>query len=164
MEYIEFENDKYPHFQSLGNASQFAIPFAKFFCKGIGYDIGYNKDEWKYPNAIGIDINNLNDDYHANNLPDGFVDYIYSSHCLEHLNDWVGALDHWTTRLHKGGIVFLYLPHPDQGYWKPWNNRKHIHLLEPNHIKDYFTAKNFSKVFVTKGYDLNHSYYAVAEL
>ena len=92
------------------------------------------------------------------------VDYIFSSHCLEHLNDWVGALDHWTTRLHKGGIIFLYLPHPDQEYWKPWSNRKHIHLLEPTHIKDYFKAKNFSKVFVTTGYDLNHSYYAVAEL
>ena len=34
-------------------------------------------------------------------------------HCLEHLNDWVGALNHWTTRLHKGGILFYIWPLSD---------------------------------------------------
>lgn len=29
MDLIEFNNAKYPKFQSLGNASQFSIPFAK---------------------------------------------------------------------------------------------------------------------------------------
>ena len=80
MEIIEFKNEVYPKFQSLGNASQFAIPYAKYFCKGFGYDIGFNKEEWKLPNSIGFDII-LNNGYDANILPDEKVDYIYSSHC-----------------------------------------------------------------------------------
>lgn len=54
MELVYYKGDKYPIFQTLGNASQFSIPYAKYFCKGIGYDIGFSKEEWKYPNAIGI--------------------------------------------------------------------------------------------------------------
>jgi hypothetical protein len=60
----------------LGNASQFAIPYAKHFCKGNGYDIGFCKEEWKLPNARGIDISS-SDGFHANNLPDNSVDFIY---------------------------------------------------------------------------------------
>jgi hypothetical protein len=41
MNTITFNGQQYPEFQAKGNASQFAIPFAKHFCKGEGYDIGY---------------------------------------------------------------------------------------------------------------------------
>jgi hypothetical protein len=54
MEFIHFKEHKYPYFQALGNASQFSIPYAKHYCKGIGYDIGFCKEEWKFPGAIGI--------------------------------------------------------------------------------------------------------------
>ena len=40
MQIIEFKGEKYPGFQAYGNAAQFAIPYAKYFCNGIGYDIG----------------------------------------------------------------------------------------------------------------------------
>jgi len=50
---ITFKGKSYPEFQAKGNASQFAIPFAKYLCKG--YDIGFCKEEWKFPGAIGID-------------------------------------------------------------------------------------------------------------
>tara|TARA_B100000902_G_scaffold98614_1_gene101052 strand:+ start:3237 stop:3728 length:492 start_codon:yes stop_codon:yes gene_type:complete len=162
MNTIEYNGVVYPELQSKGFAAQYAFPFAKQVLTGEGFDIGCNRKEWAYPGAQMIDLV-FNDEFDAFNLPNKKVDYIFSSHCLEHLNDWVGALDHWTTRLHKGGIIFLYLPHPNQIYWKPWNNRKHIHILEPKHIRDYFTAKNFTNVFVTEGFDLNHSFYAVAE-
>ena len=81
MEWIEFKNNKYPLFQSKGNASQFSIPYALHYCKGTGYDIGFCKEEWKFPGAIGID-ENKGDGFNANKLPDDLVDYIYSSHCL----------------------------------------------------------------------------------
>ena len=51
IDYIEYKGDKYPSFQTIGNASQFAIPFAKHFCKGFGYDIGCMKKEWSYPGS-----------------------------------------------------------------------------------------------------------------
>jgi hypothetical protein len=94
MNTITFKGNEYPHFQTIGNASQFAIPYARHYCKGMGYDIGFCKEEWKYPGAIGIDIS-LNDGFHADNLPNDAVDYIYSSHCLEHVDHWVNTLTLW---------------------------------------------------------------------
>jgi len=55
MDLVEYKNKKYPRFQTIGNASQFAIPFAKYFCQGHGYDIGCNRVEWAYPGAVPID-------------------------------------------------------------------------------------------------------------
>ena len=108
MELIKFNKQTYPKFQSEGNASQFAIPFAKHFCKGQGLDIGCGKLEWCFPGAIPVDPT-LNQ-FDALNLPPGFWDYIYSSHCLEHLQDWVIVLNLWTIMLKPGGVLFLYLP------------------------------------------------------
>ena len=163
MNTIKYDGKEYLELQTKGFAAQYAFSFAKQILTGKGLDIGPNREDWAFPGARMIDLV-IPDEFDAFNLPNEKFDYIFSSHCLEHLNDWVGALNHWSTRLHKGGIIFLYLPHPDQRYWKPWNNRKHVHILEPRHIEDYFQSKKFSKVFVTHGYDLNHSYYAVAEL
>jgi len=118
MDLIEYKNKKYPHFQTIGNASQFAIPYAKYFCNGDGFDIGCNRIEWAYPGAQPIDLN-LDDEWDALNLPDRQVDYIFSSHCLEHLPNWVDALDYWYTRLKANGVLFLYLPAYSQEYWRP---------------------------------------------
>ena len=56
MQVLDYKGDKYPHFQSIGNASQFAIPYAKHFCKGFGYDIGCMKKEWSFPGSYPIDL------------------------------------------------------------------------------------------------------------
>ena len=86
IESINYKGSEYPSFQTIGNASQFAIPFAKHVCKGYGYDIGCMKKEWSFPGSTPIDLD-FDDPYHADNLPDGEVDYIFSSHCLEHVPD-----------------------------------------------------------------------------
>ena len=91
MQIIEFKGEKYPGFQAFGNAAQFAIPYAKYFCNGIGYDIGCSKLEWALPDAIPVDLE-FETPWDANNLPDKKVDYIFSSHCLEHVDDWAGTL------------------------------------------------------------------------
>lgn len=162
IETIEFNGDDYPVFQSLGFSSQFAFPFAEKLCKGTGYDIGYSKQEWMLPGAIGIEPA-ITPEFHATNLPKMSVDFIFSSHCLEHTPDWVAALDHWSTRLHPGGVLFLYLPHYSQKYWRSWSNRKHIHNLSPEVIRDYLMARgSWTKIKVT-GEDLNNSFYAIAE-
>jgi hypothetical protein len=161
MELINYDNQKYPFFQTQGNASQFAIPFALHFCKGLGYDIGFSKEEWKFPNSIGIDIR-LNNGFDANNLPDDEVDYIYSSHCLEHVNNWVLTLELWISKLKQNGILFLYLPDFSQKYWRPWNNKKHIHCFTREIIKDFLKDKNMKNIMVS-GIDLNNSFMIVCE-
>jgi len=158
---ISFKNKEYPLFQAQGNASQFAIPFAKHFCIGKGVDIGCNKIEWSYPGSIPIDIT-FNNGYDATHLPEKDYDYVYSSHCLEHLQDWVGVLDYWTTCLRPGGILFLYLPHYDQEYWRPWNNRKHIHVFTSEIISTYLKHKAYVNVFRSER-DLNDSFIVIGE-
>lgn len=164
IETIQFNNKHYPAFQAQGNAAQFAIPFARHFCNGVGFDIGCNKSEWAYPGAMPIDPT-INENFNANNLPDlpPYVDYIFSSHCLEHVEgSWVETLKYWKTRLKTGGVIFLYLPDFSQEYWRPWNNTKHVHIFSPGIIKEAFLALGLSRVFVS-GVDLNNSFMAVGQ-
>ena len=76
--------------------------------------------------------------------------------------DWVGALDYWGTKLKDGGNLFLYLPDFSQRYWRPWNNRKHVTVFEPEIIKEYLDEREYKNVFVS-GIDLNNSFIAVGE-
>ena len=161
MNTLQYNNRTYPHFQAEGNASQFSIPFAKHFCKGVGYDIGCNRLEWAYPGATAIDLL-FDDEWEAYNLPDEPVDYIYSSHCLEHLPDWISALDYWTSKLKVSGVLFLYLPHYNQEYWRPWNNRKHLHIFTPEIIKDYMESRGYTNIFHSDR-DMNDSFMIVGE-
>lgn len=162
IETITHRGNEYPKFQSEGFAAQFAIPFAKKVCMGNGYDIGCNRTEWSLPGSIPIDCT-LGTEYDAYKLPPIQVDYIFSSHCLEHLPNWVDALDYWTSKLHSGGVLFLYLPDYSQTYWRPYSNRKHIHAFRPEIIKDYLiSSEKFTKGFVS-GIDANNSFIAMAE-
>jgi len=154
---IIFKGKSYPEFQAKGNASQFAIPFAKYLCKGKGYDIGFCKEEWKFPGAIGID-ECLNNEFHANNLPEK-VDYIYSSHCLEHVDDWVKTLEYWIQCINSDGTLFLYLPYISQKYWRPWHNHKHKHCFTPEIIRTFLEDHDCKNILIS-GIDLNNSFIA----
>ena len=162
IEILNYKDKIYPNFQRMGNAAQFAIPYALHVCKGKGVDVGCNKIEWAFPEAIIVEpvINEfdaLNFPEDANNL-----DYIFSSHCIEHLSDWVATLDYWKTRINNDGVIFLYLPDYSQTYWRPWNNRKHINILSPKIMKDYFEDRKFTKIF-TSEIDLNNSFMVMAQ-
>lgn len=160
MELIIYKNKTYPKFQSEGNAAQFAIPYATHFCKGEGVDVGCMKSEWAFPGAHLVDPA-LND-YDALNFPYENLDYIFSSHCLEHLYDWVDVLDYWTSKLKQGGVLFLYLPDYSQEYWKPWNNRKHKNIFTSGIISDYMHASGYKNI-LQSGVDLNNAFMVVAE-
>lgn len=171
-ETLYYEGDYYPAFQATGNAARFIIPFAKEFCEGVGYDVGCNKPEWAFPGAQLADIN-LNG-ISADALPcaDESLDYIFSSHMMEHyIGNWANLLDHWYSKLKPKGVLFLYLPSSRQKYWKIWNNRKHIHTLSPELMEEYFEScfdnthspkPNWKKHQVS-GVDLNHSFIVVAQ-
>lgn len=167
MDTISFRGKTYPRFQATGNAARFIIPLAKQVCHRHGLDIGCGEMDWKFPGAIPVDLK-LNNEFHAMNIPqcsfndNGKWDFIFSSHLLEHLPDWVGALDYWKECLVPRGTLFLYLPHPKQFYWRPYHNRKHLSILYPKDIKDYLKQRDFKNVFVS-GRDLNFSFAAMAE-
>lgn len=160
---IEFKDQIYPLFQAEGHASRFAIPYAQQVCNGYGVDIGCMKREWAMPGSVAIDIN-FDDDWDAYKLPPGQpdFDYIFSSHCLEHLVDWVKAMDYWHTRLNNGGTLFLYLPDFSQEYWRPWNNYKHKQCFNGEEIEAYMIDKGYKNIF-RSGVDLNSSFMIMGE-
>ena len=122
----EYEGALYPSYLKTGNAMQFIEPVAKFFCRGRGLDIGGGK--WPLAGTDSIDYLTGGN---ACRLPIGDWDYLFSSHCLEHLADPIEALEHWLARLRSGGVLVLYLPHPEMKYWQPQHCRKHLHTWSP---------------------------------
>lgn len=104
----------------------------------------------------------MEDCYYANNLPTEEVDYIYSSHCLEHVDNWIDTLEYWISKLKPDEILFLYLPDFSQKYWRPWNNKKHKHCLTPQLLNEFCIDHNMKNIFVS-GIDLNNSFMIVCQ-
>lgn len=155
---IYYQNKNYPAFQAEGNAAQFAIPYAKHICIGKGVDVGCMKPEWSFPGSYVVDpaIN----EYDALNFPWEELDYIFSSHCLEHIPNWVDVLLYWTKKLKSKGTLFLYLPDYSQTYWRPWNNRKHVNIFTPQILCDFLKDNGYENIF-SSGVDLNNSFMVI---
>jgi SAM-dependent methyltransferase len=177
LDQINFKGHKFPAFQATGNAARFIIPFAVEVCRGFGVDVGCNRAEWALPGAFPIDpalegVNMefvdgstvIHEEWHATQFPNfpRKLDFIFSSHCLEHIENPWSALDYWHSQLTLGGILFLYLPDISQVYWRPWHNRKHIHCLTPEILRAYLVDKGFQKIHIS-GIDLNNSFAVIAE-
>jgi SAM-dependent methyltransferase len=138
---FDYKGTLYPDYIKFGNACQFIAPTALQFCRGKGLDVGAGK--WPLHGATPIDMSEGGD---AMQLPKGPFDFIFSSHCLEHLENPVAALEHWKDRLKPGGVLFLYLPHPDMRYWRPQHNRKHLHLFWPADVSEMLVDLGFVDV------------------
>ena len=138
---FEYRGQLFPEYIKHGNACQHIAATALQFCKGRGLDVGAGK--WPLPGSIPVDVKDGGD---AMELPHGVYDYVFSSHCLEHVENPIAALEHWKDRLRPGGVLFLYLPHPDMGYWKPQNCRKHLHSWRPEEMAEILRDLGFSNV------------------
>lgn len=135
---FEYRGAKYPDYIRNGNACRFILPMAAEFCQGRGLDVGAGK--WPLPGATPVDLASGGD---AMALPEGLFNFVFSSHCLEHLDDPVAAIEHWKSRIVPGGLLFLYLPHPDMRYWRPQFNRKHRHLFWPKDTAEMLSDLGF---------------------
>ena len=92
--------------------------FFEKYMRGRGLDIGYkgslrDQAEPVLPGAIGVD-----EDYpgYRNNIlpfPDESQDYVYSSHCLEHIKDPTPPLQEWFRVVKTGGFLIVTVPHRD---------------------------------------------------
>ncbi len=154
--FYKYKNVLYPDYLKEGNACRFIIPAAAHFCKGKGLDVGAGK--WLLPGSTPIDLSNGGNAYA---LPAGKYNYIFSSHCLEHLPDPVGALEHWAQHIIDGGVLFLYLPHPQMQYWLPQNCRKHLHTWTPREMNQLLVDLGFTNVIRSDGWDSFWSFMVV---
>jgi predicted SAM-dependent methyltransferase len=146
----------YPEFLIHGNHAQYILPVAKHVLnsKNIGVDVGCKKPEWSYPGSILADVDLPQNPWHALNLPrEGELEYIFSSHCLEHIVEWEQVLHYWHKCLASTGIIFLYLPHTDCEYWDTrfMTTRRHVNNFTPEQIEYYFKYKlNMKNVFASE--------------
>jgi SAM-dependent methyltransferase len=81
------------------------------FLRGKGLDIGCGSDK-VVPTAVGYDIENGDAQYLAD-LDNESFDYVYSSHCLEHMRDPLEALLNWWRVLKPGGHLIVAVPDED---------------------------------------------------
>jgi predicted SAM-dependent methyltransferase len=70
---------------------------------------------------------------------DQSVDAVFSSHTLEHIDDWHQALREWWRLVKVGGHLILYLPHRDlyPRIGQPGANPDHKHDFEPDTLVDF---------------------------
>ncbi len=114
----EYKQHKYSDYLFMGGAGCAIFYKAKQLIHGMGLDIGAGY--WEFPGSIPIDP--CRGDGRKNTLDkfeQGSLDYIFSSHYLEHTEEWKAEIKNWIGLLKTGGRLFLYLPHPDCMIWRP---------------------------------------------
>lgn len=113
----EYEGELFPDHLMHGNAQSYISEKALSFCKGSGIDVG--ADRWPFSNARPVRNLPNENAYKLDGIPNDSLDYVFSSHCLEHLTRWQEALKLWISKLKSGGTLFLYLPHKSMKLWNP---------------------------------------------
>lgn len=151
MEVVSFREKEYPKFITKGFHARFIMPVAEevIGIGKLGVDVGCKHREWAYPGSICVD-SSFEDGYDASCLPyAGSLEYIFSSHCLEHIEDWEFVLEYWYNSLAENGTLFLYLPHTDNEYWDTrfMPTKRHVNNLTPEAVAYVLNRIGFNNVF-----------------
>ena len=153
----------YPESIGHGNAMMHIRDVALRYCQGVGLDIGANL--WPLPGAHGVNNRPEENAYELDRWADGSLDFVFSSHCLEHLTEWRKALSLWLRKLKSGGTVFLYLPHPSMTLWQPgspWVGDDHVWSPSVEAIVPVLEAEGMEIVACDPGPDDYYSFHIVA--
>lgn len=99
------------------------------YLKGNGIDIGGGPDCLRVENG-SVRLWDLQDGdaRYLKGIEDNSLDFVYSSHCIEHMTDVQDAFKNWCAKIKSGG--FLYITFPDfilyeKGYWPSRYNGDH---------------------------------------
>jgi hypothetical protein len=132
----------------------------------IGYK-GYENDIVAIvPQAIGVDVDYPGYDGRSLPFPDESQDAVFSSHCLEHVDDARATISEWFRVLKTDGFLVICVPHQHlyerksnpPSRWNPDHRRFYTpatllidieHALEPNtyrlrHLADNDADYNYS--------------------
>jgi ADP-heptose:LPS heptosyltransferase/glycosyltransferase involved in cell wall biosynthesis len=101
------------------------------YLNGKGADLGCGRDPIT-PDCYAVDDDPWPEVTHQCDirklpLKDAELDWVYSSHALEDLYDTEGALAEWLRVLKPGGIIGLYVPHPELYAKTGMANEEHVH-------------------------------------
>lgn len=120
------------------------------YTRGLGLDIGCGPYK-AFPHFIGVDNkidtqlfgiqmepDNVADASYLPQVATEQLDFVFSSHLLEHIEDHVEALREWWRIIKVDGHLVLYLPHRDlyPNIGQPGANPDHKHDFVPQDIID----------------------------
>jgi len=119
------------------------------YTRGVVLDLGCGSRK-AFPHFIGVDNGHHEAAFGIPVRPDVYlpscerlplfadesVDAVFSSHLLEHIEDYKRALREWWRVIKKGGHLVLYLPHKDfyPNIGQEGANPDHKHDFAPEHI------------------------------
>jgi hypothetical protein len=155
----------YPDHLTVGGACIGAFRLAKKWCHGEGIDIGAGA--WPFPGARPIDPVSYPNGLRLEEVPPRSQDYVFTSHTLEHIKDWKAALAQFASKIRPGGVICIYLPHPECGLWRmdnPVMRKYHEWVPEPQVVKDELKKLGLQIVDSDDGPDLMMSFFVCAKI
>lgn len=151
--------------------------FVRKYFKGDGIDIGGLPDplilyQEFFPLMNSVRIWDLEDGdaQYMKGVPDNSVDFIHSSHCLEHLNDPFEGLSNWLRVIKPNGYIIVTIPDEDlyeQGVFPSTFNLDHKNTFtiykekswSPNSINVVSLIQNLGSQVQTEKIELLSSTY-----
>ena len=89
--------------------------FYDLYMNGQGLDIGYKGEipdaQPVTANAIGIEKDTPNYDGKTLPYPDNSLDFVFSSHCLEHISEPIPTVQEWFRVIKPYGYLITIVPH-----------------------------------------------------
>jgi SAM-dependent methyltransferase len=159
-----YEGEFYPDYLTVGGNSFAIRRTALKYCTGEGLDIGAGY--WPLPGSTPIDSEaGLGTANTIEDIPNNSQDYVFSSHCVEHILEWEKALDSWIAKVKPGGILFLYLPHPSCKLWhmsNPFMQNTHKWVPNPETISRAITERGLTIIDRDDGPDHFYSFFVCA--
>ncbi len=155
-----YRGELYPDHLNHGDACSFIRERALLYCSGRGIDVGAGA--WPLPGAIPVREEPHQNAYALDAFPDGSLDFVFSSHCLEHLARWRDALKLWIRKLKPGGRLFLYLPHESMKLWRrggPWVGPGHEWIPTWQVLVPFLTRHGVAVTEFDRGKDSYWSFY-----
>lgn len=162
--YYKYRGELYSESLMGGNAASFIYETAKLYCDGKGIDVGPGK--WPLKGAIPVENEKEQNAYNLDRFEDNSLDFVFSSHCLEHLKRWEEALYLWIRKLKAGGILFLYLPHKSMKMWipgGPWARHHHVWIPTVEKINPFLRQNGLEILDYNPDKDEAWGFYIVAK-
>ena len=89
--------------------------FFQKYMSGFGLDVGFSGYEEDIvpilDTAIGVDLDYPGYDGITLPFPDNSQNYVFSSHCLEHIEDYISVIQDWHRVVKIGGHIITVVPH-----------------------------------------------------
>ena len=105
----------------------------------IGYRGGFGETEPIVPQAVGVDFGYPGYDGISLPFETNSQDAIYSSHCLEHMNNVQDVLLEWLRVLRIGGFMVITVPHQylyERKVNLPSKQPEHVRFFSPSTLLD----------------------------